>query len=365
MDFRDEDEEQRWLRQNARPMPVDPGRLERLLKPQGWVLTLADRHSGLNEIHFRRPAPGLEGLFDFVEVKSGVRGDGADINIGLSPFLNDLCYSEIQEHVSATRYGYARDDADFKSKGASKLFEERVAAALPGLFDQLHAAHGARLAAKSASARRAAERYLQELRASDDLHETYARLRKMASPKQLEQADRYLRRESILTYNLVDFRIVSEIAALCQILYWERPQPPKPFQGSGESNLRDWDGDNPEDYEAHARFQLVASRLARESPWPLVDPLVPNRRDQEEAIPWRDGKPSATAEAVDEFLTTADRRCACGKALYYLRHAVRKGAGSPVIELTVRCNSGHEQQLEFAAAALSQGTRFAPSGSSS
>jgi hypothetical protein len=363
MDFRSDEEEERWVRQNARRMPVVPDRLAERLKPQDWVLIFADREMGVNEIRLVRPARGLKGLFDFVEVKSNIRGAGAAINIELSPFLNDFCYTEAQEHVSAARYGYAREYADFKSPGASKLFEERVAAALPRIFDELHAAHGAELARKSASARQAAERYLRELRASDDLHETYARLRKTASPEQLEQADRYLRRESIHTYNLVDFRIVSEIAALCQILWWDRPQPPKPMNGWAEGDV--WNGDNPDDYEAYARFHLVASRLAREPPWPIVDPLVPNRRDQEEAIPWRDGKPSATADAVDEFLASADRRCACGKVLFYLRHAVRKGAGSPLIELTVRCNNGHEQRVEFDAAALAQGTRFAPLGDSS
>src|SRR5688500_1776350 len=188
MDFRDEDEEQRWLRQNARRMPVVPDRLAALLKPQGWVLIFADREMGVNEIRLVRPAPGLEGLFDFVEVKSTVRGEGAGININLSPFLNEFAYCECVEHVRATRYGYEREYADFKRPGASQLFEERVAAALPRLFDELHAVHGARRAQKSASARQAADHYLRALRARDELHETDARLRTSASLEQLAQA---------------------------------------------------------------------------------------------------------------------------------------------------------------------------------
>jgi hypothetical protein len=249
----------------------------------------------------------------------------------------------VSEYVPATRYGYGRESAELNRSADARQLERRLAAAVPELFAKLHRQHGNKILAKSASIRSGAERYLRQLQPSDDLDETLARLRRSATPEQLKKAEHYVKHEFVETFNLEDFRVVSDIAGLCQVLYWEFPD--RPYRGfRGEIY---WERANADDLEAHGRYSLVASRLAREPGWPVVDPLVPNRHDKEEGVPWRDGKPSNVAELFEEYLSSSNKHCPCGKTLYYLSHSVRKGGGMAV--MTVRCNSGHETQMDMPA----------------
>lgn len=145
---------------------------------------------------------------------------------------------------------------------------------------------------------------------------------------------------------MVDFRTVWEIAGLCQVLYWERDHSFRGIPGGVPYKQA-----NSADREAHFRLHLVASRLARAPGWPIVDPLVPNRCDLEDTIVWRDHKPPYVAQVFDKYLSTIDRRCACGKSLYYVRHNLHDQEPRTA-EVLARCNNGHEESIELAATNL-------------
>lgn len=344
MSDRTEEEEERWIRRVARRMPVHPERLLDRLRPLGFVLIFANRDAGLNEIDLLRPAPGLPGLFDIIHVKADIYGGGASVGIyqSIVPF-GHTSPCAVSWHVPASRFGYSNDHADVRGVAQAKEFECRVADAALDLFSELHQREGEILYRETASAREAAARYLVALQPDCSLVDTWNRLRASAATDQREQAQRYVRNECLCSFNLENDRIVWEIAGLCQVLYWERHGIQ--FRGlGGETNYR---RANENDIEAHRRFQIVASRLARSPGWPAVDPLVPSRCDSEEFVTWREGKPSRVAESFDDYMATAGHRCVCGKMLYYVKHAVR-GVGGPVAEVLTRCNNGHEEVVEIA-----------------
>jgi hypothetical protein len=348
-DFRDDEEEERYIRRIARRMPIRPDRIARHLDQHGFVLTYANREKGINQIDLLRPSPTLIGLFDIIHLKSGVRGGtpSVEINISVIPEGHgNVAVTTVGMDVPATQFGFSKDHPDLKTSSDSKIFERQLADVIPELFIELSEGDGRQLHDATARARRAAERYLTELRPTKDLHETLARLRKTASAQQWDRSQHYVNNEFISTFNLKDFRVVSDIAGLCQILYWEDPD-------ADLHGLREvyYEGANPDDIEAHRRFHLVASRLAREPGWPIVDPLVPSRNDElDDLTPWREGKPSQVAQLFDEHLASNDKNCKCGKALHYLRHSLRKDIGPPVAQICVRCNNGHEEIIEIAEA---------------
>lgn len=340
-----EEEEDRFIRRNARRMRVDPERLLALLKPQGFVLARTDRGEGANEIDLLRPTPGLDGYFDILRCESNIAGEQVGIEIYQSIIpsgWNLTCVKAVQEHIPATRFGYSGESAPLRSASHARLFEKRVAEAVPSLFSALFERDGEALYAETETARGAADRYLAALRPECDLHATLNRLKASATALDWDRAQHYVRNELLNTFNLCDYRVIWDIAGLCQVIYWERAGAA--FRGlGGETNYLKANAD---DVEAHWRFQIVASRIARETGWPVVDPLVPARADAEERVLWREGKPALVAVLFDEFLAASARRCECGKQLFYVRHSISAGSTSRA-ECVARCNNGHERIVEI------------------
>jgi hypothetical protein len=347
MSDRTEEEEERYIRRVARRMPVQPERLLDLLRPYGFALIEAQRGEGSNDITYGRPTPRRNGLFDILRVESNLAGKDACIEVYQSILPlghHSPCVKAVGGYVPPADYGCSSKDVGLGSASGARVFEERAAAAAPALIERLYDSEGRRLFDETAPAREAAERYLATLKPDADLDDTLHRVRDGATAEQRRRAEQYVRNELLGTFNLVNFRTIWEIAALCQVLWWERPGVP--FRGlGGETNYVRASSD---DIEAHRRFQIVASRLARDPGWPVVDERVPNRRDPEERVRWRDGKPSPVAELFDEHLEALDRRCACGRRLYYVHHAVRN-SHPPVAEVRTRCNNGHESIIDVAA----------------
>jgi hypothetical protein len=326
-------------------MRVDPERLLELLKPQGFVLARADREEGVNEIDLLRPTPGLDGYFDILRCESNIAGEqvGLEIYQSIIPSGCDCSrVKAIHEYVPATHFGYSGESAPLRTASDARLFEQRVAEAVPSLFTSLFEREGEALYSETASARGAAERYLSALLPDGDLRATLDRLKALATAHDRDRAQHYVRNELLRTFNLCDYRVIWDIAGLCQVLYWERAGAA--FLGlGGETNYLKA---NVDDIKAHRRFQIVASRLARETGWPMVDPLVPARADAEERVLWREGQPSMVAELFDEFLAASARRCECGKQLHYVRQSVRPGSSARA-ECVARCNNGHEAVIEM------------------
>src|SRR5262245_57783316 len=138
MDFRDDQEEEDYVRRIARPMQVHPDRVAELLHPLGFFLTYANRRDGVNSINFLRPPPSLECLFEGVHLDSNIPGESCVVTIGISALPHLSRVFGVSEYVPATRYGNAREDANLDRPGDARQFERRLAAALPGLFAQLH-----------------------------------------------------------------------------------------------------------------------------------------------------------------------------------------------------------------------------------
>jgi hypothetical protein len=343
MSDRTEEEEERYIRREARWMKVHPARLEELLSAQGFVLVSADRADGANRIEFLRPTPGKPGLFDSVDVHADIRGESPSFYLGQSilPGFGQSVATCVNEYVPATRFGYPKDDFDITTAAEAKLFEHRFSEALPRLWEEFWVREGRALYEDSIPSIHGAERILQQLQATDNLPETLARLRSNSTPEQQAQATAYINGQTLDTYNLQNFRIISELAALALYRYWEIPRP---FSQTYHRNPKTWTAD---DIDAHRRFQIIASRLSREPGWPMVDPLVPNRHDPyENPTPWREGKPSRVAELIDEHLEASKRFCGCGKALYYKQHSLTK-TKPPRATILVRCASGHHDTLEM------------------
>jgi len=346
MSDRTEEEEDRYLRRVGRRMKIHPEGLLEQLRPLGFILLHAARDFGSNELAYLRPAPSVSGLFDILKLKSDVRGSELSIDVTQAIVSHPTPCVSVRSWISATRLGYDRNTAKIGAVAQAIEVERRLVQAVPELFAECFERHGRALFESTATAREAAERYLVTLQPSADLQETLQRIRAAATETQWQQALEYIRRDSIRPLNLVDFRPLWEIAGLCQVHYWERPAP---FRGIGGGVI--WSRANDDDREAHWRFHLVASRLARAPGWPVIDPLVPNRSDLEETIPWRDQKPPYVAQVFDRYLATIDRRCACGKCLYYVRHTVLDQEPRTAAVLA-RCNNGHEETIELAAAGL-------------
>ncbi|WP_254513467.1 hypothetical protein [Anatilimnocola floriformis] len=344
MSDRSDFDHEQFIRRVGRPMKVHPEALLRQLQPQGFVLTAASRTWGLNELQYLRPTPDSPGLFDLLELKGDTTGNHLAVYVAQGLVAHPTPFARVSQFVPVANYG-RRSDKIFSDNQAIEM-ENGLGQAVPALFAELHERAGRAFYEETAAARAAAERYLQTLQPSADLNETLQRLRSMASEEQWQQTLEYIRRDSITPLNMVDFRTVWEIAGLCQVLYWDRDAE---FRGiPGEVPAKQATAD---DREAHFRLHIVASRLARAPGWPIVDPLVPNRCDLEDTIVWRDMKPRYVAQVFDKYLATIDRRCACGKCLYYVRHNLHDQEPRTA-EVLARCNNGHEETIEFAAAGL-------------
>lgn len=344
MSDRTEDEEERYIRRVARRMPVQPERLLDHLRPQGFLMIDANRDDGINEIVYLRNTPGLPDFFDIIKVDSNIHGEDPSVTIYQSILPTghqSPCVKAVDEYVPATRYGYQKQSADFSTTSATKRFERRLAEAVPMLFSDLFEREGRALYDDSRSAREAAERYLSAIKPNVNLVDTFDRLKARATPEQWSRAQSYVQSELLSFFRVEDFKVIWNIAGLAQVVCWERDGVP--FRGLREVS---YVMANEDDIEAHRRFQLVSSRLARNPGWPMIDPLVPNRRDLEEQVYWRDGKPSYIAELFDEHLAASEKRCDCGKSLYYVRHHVR--AGQHLADVLVRCTNGHEASIEVA-----------------
>ncbi len=327
-------------------MPVDSVQLSTYLSQQGFTLVYANREEGINEIDFIRASPLISGLFDGVHVKSNIRGEGASayVGVGIAPGL--FGRFGLSRYVPAQEYGYAKEHAEFRNAKDRQRFCDRLAQAIPRIFADYYRTEVRQFADETKIARDAAERYLTFIAASTDLHETLQRLRESATEVQWQQSQRHLKGESLDTFDLEDgWRVIWDIAALCHVLLWEFPE--RSYLG-----LSDPKRDCPpslDDIEVHRRIQLVASRLARQPGWPLVDPLVPNRPIiNEEPAPWRDGKPSLVAELFDEHLAANNRWCLCGRPFYYRSHATNVNGRQPKAIVSIRCNAGHEVTEEMA-----------------
>lgn len=341
-----DDELARYLRRNGRRMKIHPEALLRQLQPLGFILLLAARGDGLNELEYLRPTPDVPGLFDILKLKGDINGGRLTVYIWQAIVSHHSPCINVDVYVPATSYGYEDDFPKSRTVADAIELEARLVRAVPKLFADLFESQGRAFYEETSTARSAAERSLIALKPSSDLNETLQRLRATATDEQWQQTREYIRRSLVTSLNLVDFQTVWEIAGLCLILSWERPAP---FRAVGGEV--DWRDANADDREAHFRFHLVASRLARAPGWPIVDPLVPNRCDLEDTIVWRDFKPTYVAQVFDKYLATIDRRCACGKCLYYVRHTVDEQEPRTA-EVLARCNNGHEETIELAAAGL-------------
>ncbi len=336
---RDDFEQERYLRHVGRRMKISPEALLRQLQPLGFVLTFADRSFGSNEVRYIRPTPEFPGLFDVLEIKGDVSGNHVAVYIA-----QDIVPHRTQtmRFVPPASYG-CKNDKVFTDAVAIAL-ETQLAQMIPGLLHEHFQREGRNLWEETANARAAAERYLAVAQPGRNLQETWQRLRSTAAEQQWQQAIEYVRRDGINSLNLVDHRTVWEIAALCQVLLWEWPER----QFRGIPGGVDYKQATADDWEAHYRFHIVASRLARAPGWPIADPLVPKRCDLEETIVWRDLKPPYVAQVFDRYLSSTDRRCTCGKCLYYVRHFVHEEEPRRA-EILARCNNGHEETIEFSA----------------
>jgi hypothetical protein len=346
MSDRTEEEEERYIRRVARRMPVHPERLLDYLRPLGFVVIYANRDEGINEINYLRTTPGLPDFFDIANVKSNIHGNGASLTIyqSIIPAGHECpCVKAVDEYVPATRYGYDREFADFRHASDSKRFERRVAEAIPTLFSELFHREGKALYNSSRPAREGAERYLAAANPDVKLVETLGRLKASASDEQWKQSQHYVQNELLSAFNVENFKLIWDIAGLCQVLFWERNGVPYRGLGGATNYIKA----TADDIEAHRRFQIVASRLARQPGWPAVDPLVPNRTDPEEHLLWREGRPPRVAELIDDHLAASDRQCKCGKKLYYVNHKVR-GGSQQIADVLARCNNGHEVTIEMA-----------------
>jgi hypothetical protein len=345
MSERDDFEAEQFLRRVGRRMKVSPEALLRQLQPLGFVLTYASRNFGLNELHYLRPTPACPGLFDVLELKADVSGNHVAVHIAQAIVSHQAWFVRVANFVPPVSYGCKSDRV--YSDAAAIALENQLAEAVPALLAELHGREGQALYQQTATARAAADHYLTMLQPTADLNETLQRLRSSATERQWEQALEYVRREQVSSFHLVDFRTVWEIAALCLVLNWEHPN--QGFRGiPGGVPPKQATAD---DRAAHLRFHLVASRLARAPGWPIVDPLVPNRYDLEETIAWRDHKAPYVAQVFDRYLSSTDRRCVCGKCLYYVRHFVHEQEPRKA-EVLARCNNGHEVTIELAAEGL-------------
>lgn len=344
MSDRSDFDQEQFLRRVGRPMKVHPEALLRQLQPLGFVLLYASRIFGLNELKYLRPTPDSPGLFDLLELKADTTGNHLAVHVAQAIVSHHSPCVKVSQFVPAAKYGRPSDKV--YSDAQAIEVENRLAQAIPTLFAELHEHQGRALYEETAAARAAAERYLLTLQPSADLKETLQRLQSPASDDQWQQALEYIRRDSVTSLNMVDFRTVWEIAGLCQVLYWERDQE---FRGIPGGVL--YKQATADDREAHFRLHLVASRLARAPGWPIVDPLVPKRCDLEDTIVWRDHKPPYVAQVFDKYLSTIDRRCVCGKCLYYVRHTVAEQEPRTA-EVLARCNNGHEETIELSAAGL-------------
>jgi hypothetical protein len=344
MSDRSDLDEERFLRRVGRPMKVHPEAMLRQLQPLGFMLLYASRNFGLNELKYLRPTPNLPGLFDLLELKADTTGNHLAVYVAQAIVSHPSPCVKVSQFVPAASYGRQSDRVNSDAQAIE--VENRLGEEVPALFAQLYEREGRALYEETASARAAAEHYLTALQPSTDLKETLERLRSSASEEQWQQALEYIRRDLITPLNMVDFRTVWEIAGLCQMLYWERNAAFRGIPGGVSYKQA-----NAADREAHFRLHLVASRLARAPGWPIVDPLAPNRFDLEDTIVWRDHKPPYVAQVFDKYLATIDRRCACGKCLYYVRHTVDEQEPRTAAVLA-RCNNGHEETIELAATGL-------------
>ena len=224
------EEEERFVRENARRVPVQPERLLDLLRSHGFSLIFADRDAGMNEIHYLRGSPGLPGLFDILTVRSNLYGESAWVEISQSiiPSKRFPCVKSVEQKVPATRYGCSGEDVRLHRASDARTFERRLSAAAPELFATLCRQEGETLYRETAFSREAAERYLAVLKPDRDLSETLARLESQVAPEQLCRAREYVRNEMLCDFNLENFRVIWEIAGLCQVVYWEREGSPFP-----------------------------------------------------------------------------------------------------------------------------------------
>jgi hypothetical protein len=343
MGDRTDEEEERWARSNAKRMPIDPIYLERALKPLGFTLIRAARGQGSNDIRFLRPCAKHVGVFDVLDVKSGVEAvrTWADVAMTLSPDMSSVRV-RVRLHVPATKLGYPSNRAP-KTKREGTEYCDRLVNAIPALFEELSVADGAALVTSSATALAAVERYLTFLQVSDDLHETFQRLRRQTTDAQWDLTQKYLKFQTLDSLGLEkDWRIIWELTILCHVFLWERAL---------ENCLRMTRErpENADEIEVLRRISIMLSRLARQPGWPLHDPLVPNRPLQEnEEVPWREGKPTMVAELFDEQLAANHPRCVCGRVFHYREHRLKANQNPPLALVNIRCNAGHEGQIELA-----------------
>src|SRR5678815_177551 len=214
MGDRTEDEDERYVRKVARRMPVLPEQFADCLRKHSFALLYANRDEGINEISLLRPSPTLAGLFDRVWARSNIRGEGASVNIGVTIAPGSAGQTGLCRYVPATKYGYAREDAEFRGTRDSLRFSERVAAAVPTIFADLYEPEARRFYDDSASARAAAERYLCFIAASVDLQETLERLKKRATDAQWKRSQRHLQGEMLASFGLEsNWRVIWDIAA--------------------------------------------------------------------------------------------------------------------------------------------------------
>ena len=341
-----EEEEERFLRRHSRRMKLCPRGLFDRIRPHGFVLVFADRSNGLNQLDYVRPTPGLDGMFDRLSVHSNIVGDYASVGVltAITPseFRHASTDAVFPDLPSSESLAF-----DCRSVGAARTSERQIADAVPSLFQQIRE-QAARLHAATNGARASVERYLKEVCPSDDLSETFDRLRNRATAEQATYAEKCIATQFVHALNLQDFRIVWQICQLAQVVCWEHA--PQELIGLNELGQRP----SPLQIEAHQRLQILASRMAFEPGWPMKDQLVPRRFDQlADAAPWRDTKIGSVGAALDDYFDANEMRCECGRLWRYVSH---KLSGDEALSVDVCCGNAHDGNQNLSVSAL-QNTR--------
>lgn len=340
-----EEEEEQFVRENARRMKVSPWRLLQLIQPLGFQLLRSSRDHGINEMEFVRDTPGYEGLFDLFSVHSNIYGDPVSVSISTA-ITPGRFHHGITDTISRSGQELGEFQFQAPTQQKAKQIEHRIAELIPVWFDLLEVEQPA-FHEVTRSARTAVTRYLVELAPSNDLHETWSRLLAAASREQHQLAEKLLKTQFLTDLNLASFRLVWEICQLMQVLHWEHELDE--LRGLIELKTPATELQ----IEAHRRLQILASRLAREPGWPSDDPLVPVRNDELlDPAPWRDTKLDRTGAAIEEYLETTAQSCPCGKPWRLRNHRVEGSGESGRLLLMVRCAAGHEHQLRVNADAL-------------
>ena len=122
MGDRTEEEEERFIKANARRMRVRPERFAELLEPLGFFVTYANRDEGINHISLLRTSPHAAELFETIDINSNIYGETPGVNVGVTIVPNRSPVGTVSEYVSATRFGYDKDDPPLRNDAAARAF---------------------------------------------------------------------------------------------------------------------------------------------------------------------------------------------------------------------------------------------------